>query len=163
MGIIPRSPVLILLPGVAAVLKIKEDGVLAGMEVAEKIFRFKELYHIYPFQKRRGANEYGEKVAEAHVHTILQCERLVLNCMQRMSGIATLTRIQSCIEAIKQNCSIPEKQLPISCQTSTEQTRIHEENHYHTHTSMPSPKYEIILTTSCCYTSKAEDKKAQQV
>lgn len=26
------------------------------------------------------------------VHTILQCERLVLNCMQRMSGIATLTR-----------------------------------------------------------------------
>src|SRR5690606_31352279 len=28
---------------------------------------------------------------EAHVHTILKCERLVLNCMQRMSGIATLT------------------------------------------------------------------------
>ena len=26
------------------------------------------------------------------VHTILQCERLVLNCMQRMSGIATLTQ-----------------------------------------------------------------------
>ena len=29
---------------------------------------------------------------EAQYHTILQCERLVLNCMQRMSGIATLTR-----------------------------------------------------------------------
>ena len=29
--------------------------------------------------------------AEAHIHTILKCERLVLNCMQRMSGIATLT------------------------------------------------------------------------
>jgi nicotinate-nucleotide pyrophosphorylase (carboxylating) len=28
---------------------------------------------------------------EAHIHTILKCERLVLNCMQRMSGIATLT------------------------------------------------------------------------
>src|SRR4030095_16926796 len=28
---------------------------------------------------------------EAHVHTILKCERLLLNCMQRMSGIATLT------------------------------------------------------------------------
>ena len=28
---------------------------------------------------------------ETFVHTILQCERLVLNCMQRMSGIATLT------------------------------------------------------------------------
>lgn len=37
---------------------------------------------------------YGEKAFEVHakVHTILQCERLVLNCMQRMSGIATLTR-----------------------------------------------------------------------
>src|SRR5690606_8292407 len=30
---------------------------------------------------------------EAHVHTILKCERLVLNCMQRMSGIATLTNM----------------------------------------------------------------------
>jgi len=36
----------------------------------------------------------GEKAfeVEAHVHAILQYERLVLNCMQRMSGIATLTR-----------------------------------------------------------------------
>ena len=35
----------------------------------------------------------GEKAFEvkAKVYTILQCERLVLNCMQRMSGIATLT------------------------------------------------------------------------
>ena len=32
---------------------------------------------------------------EANVHTILQCERLVLNCMQRMSGIATLTKTYS--------------------------------------------------------------------
>ena len=38
--------------------------------------------------------KYGETAFEvaAKVHTILQCERLVLNCMQRMSGIATLTR-----------------------------------------------------------------------
>jgi nicotinate-nucleotide pyrophosphorylase (carboxylating) len=37
---------------------------------------------------------YGEKAfeVEARVHTILKAERLVLNCMQRMSGIATLTR-----------------------------------------------------------------------
>jgi nicotinate-nucleotide pyrophosphorylase (carboxylating) len=35
----------------------------------------------------------GEKAFEvkAAIHTILKCERLVLNCMQRMSGIATLT------------------------------------------------------------------------
>jgi nicotinate-nucleotide pyrophosphorylase (carboxylating) len=38
--------------------------------------------------------KFGEVAFEvkAKVHTILQCERLVLNCMQRMSGIATLTR-----------------------------------------------------------------------
>ena len=34
---------------------------------------------------------------EALVHTILQCERIVLNCMQRMSGIATLTRTYTSI------------------------------------------------------------------
>jgi len=78
-----------------AVLKIKEDGVLAGMEVAEKIFRFKEPGIIFtPFKKDGEPMQYGEKAfeVEAHVHTILQCERLVLNCMQHMSGIATLTR-----------------------------------------------------------------------
>ena len=37
---------------------------------------------------------FGEKAfeVEAPVRLILECERLVLNCMQRMSGIATLTR-----------------------------------------------------------------------
>ena len=78
-----------------AVLKIKEDGVLAGMEVAEKIFRLKEPGIIFtPFKKDGDPMQYGEKAfeVEAHVHTILQCERLVLNCMQRMSGIATLTK-----------------------------------------------------------------------
>jgi len=78
-----------------AVLKIKKDGVLAVMEVAEKIFRFKEPGIIFtPFKKDGEPMQYGEKAfeVEAHVHTILQCERLVLNCMQRMSGIATLTR-----------------------------------------------------------------------
>lgn len=78
-----------------AVLKIKQDGVLAGMEVAEKIFRFKEPGIIFTAFKKDGDEmKKGEKAfeVEALVHTILQCERLVLNCMQRMSGIATLTR-----------------------------------------------------------------------
>jgi len=46
------------------------------------------------FKKDGDAMQYGETAFEvkAKVHTILQCERLVLNCMQRMSGIATLTR-----------------------------------------------------------------------
>ncbi|MBK7305897.1 MAG: carboxylating nicotinate-nucleotide diphosphorylase [Chitinophagaceae bacterium] len=78
-----------------AVLKIKEDGILAGMEVAEKIFRFMQPDIVFTaFKKDGDAMKYGETAFEvmARVHTILQCERLVLNCMQRMSGIATLTK-----------------------------------------------------------------------
>ncbi|MGB8195140.1 MAG: carboxylating nicotinate-nucleotide diphosphorylase [Chitinophagaceae bacterium] len=78
-----------------AVLKIKQDGILAGMLAAENIFRYKEPgIQFVSFKKDGDEMKYGEKAFEvtAHVHTILQCERLVLNCMQRMSGIATLTR-----------------------------------------------------------------------
>ena len=78
-----------------AVLKIKQDGVLAGMEVARKIFAYKEPSSVFTAFKKDGEEmKYGEKAfeVEASVHTILQCERLVLNCMQRMSGIATLTK-----------------------------------------------------------------------
>ena len=78
-----------------AVLKIKEDGVLAGMDVAKKIFRSVQPDIGFTSFKNDGdMMKYGETAFEvkAKVHTILQCERLVLNCMQRMSGIATLTR-----------------------------------------------------------------------
>lgn len=78
-----------------AILKIKEDGILAGMDVAEKIFRHMQPDIIFTAFKNDGdMMKYGEIAFEvtAKVHTILQCERLVLNCMQRMSGIATLTR-----------------------------------------------------------------------
>lgn len=78
-----------------AVLKIKEGGVLAGMEVAEKIFRYMQPNVCFTRFKMDGDKmSVGETAfeVEARVHTILQCERLVLNCMQRMSGIATLTR-----------------------------------------------------------------------
>lgn len=78
-----------------ALLKIKEDGILAGMEVAERIFRHMQGDIVFTsFKKDGDAMQYGENAFEvkAKVHTILQCERLVLNCMQRMSGIATLTK-----------------------------------------------------------------------
>ncbi len=78
-----------------AVLKIKQDGILAGMQVAEKIFRMREPDLVFtPVKKDGDPMQYGEKAftVEARVHTILSCERLVLNCMQRMSGIATLTK-----------------------------------------------------------------------
>lgn len=78
-----------------AVLKVKENGVLAGVALAEEIF-----YHLDPKAEFTLYKEDGEKVGvgdiafevTAKVHTILKAERLVLNCMQRMSGIATLTR-----------------------------------------------------------------------
>lgn len=77
-----------------AVLKIKQDGILAGLVIAEKIFNYKEPGCVFTSFKKDGEQmKAGEKAfeVEASIHTILQCERLVLNCMQRMSGIATLT------------------------------------------------------------------------
>ena len=78
-----------------ALLKIKQDGILAGMKVAEKIFSYKDPASVFtPFKNDGDEMKYGDKAfeVEATVHTILQCERLVLNCMQRMCGIATLTK-----------------------------------------------------------------------
>ncbi|HEX7755034.1 MAG TPA: carboxylating nicotinate-nucleotide diphosphorylase [Niabella sp.] len=78
-----------------AVLNIKQEGVLAGVQVAKKILQLKEPdSRITIFMKDGDPMEAGAVAfeVEALEHTILQCERLLLNCMQRMSGIATLTR-----------------------------------------------------------------------
>jgi nicotinate-nucleotide pyrophosphorylase (carboxylating) len=78
-----------------ALLKIKQNGILAGVEVAQRIFRHREPAPVFHLHKQDGeAMQAGETAfeVEASVHSILICERLVLNCMQRMSGIATLTR-----------------------------------------------------------------------
>ncbi|HEY0730872.1 MAG TPA: nicotinate-nucleotide diphosphorylase (carboxylating), partial [Chitinophagaceae bacterium] len=78
-----------------AVLKIKQDGVLAGVDVAEKIFQYKSPGAIFKREKMDGDHMTTGETAfevETDVHTILACERLVLNIMQRMSGIATLTK-----------------------------------------------------------------------
>ena len=80
-------------PGKAE-LKIKQDGILAGVEVARRIFEQVEPTSVFtPFKKDGDTMKIGEKAFEvtASIYTILTCERLVLNCMQRMSGIATLT------------------------------------------------------------------------
>jgi len=78
-----------------AVLKIKQDGVLAGLDVAHEVFFYKEpSSNFVAFKKDGDEMKNGEVAFEiaASVHTILKCERLVLNCLQRMSGIATLTK-----------------------------------------------------------------------
>ncbi|MEJ7739408.1 MAG: carboxylating nicotinate-nucleotide diphosphorylase [Chitinophagaceae bacterium] len=78
-----------------AVLHIKQDGILAGVDVAAQVFQLMEAgVRFTPYKDDGEPMRTGEKAfeIEASVHTILQGERLVLNCMQRMSGIATLTR-----------------------------------------------------------------------
>ena len=77
------------------ILKIKEDGILAGVEVAKKIFTYVQPNILFTAYKKDGDQMKVGEIAfdvEANVHSILQAERLVLNTMQRMSGIATLTK-----------------------------------------------------------------------
>lgn len=76
-------------------LLIKEKGILAGVEVAEKI-----LHKVDPELKINVMIEDGAEVnpgdvaftAEGAVRSLLVAERTMLNVMQRMSGIATMTR-----------------------------------------------------------------------
>ncbi|RAJ03908.1 nicotinate-nucleotide pyrophosphorylase [carboxylating] [Chitinophaga skermanii] len=78
-----------------AVLKIKEAGILAGMEVAKAIFLHLDPHTVFtPYKKDGDAMQVGDLAFEvkASVHALLMGERLVLNCMQRMSGIATLAK-----------------------------------------------------------------------
>ena len=80
--------------GGKAVLKIKQDGILAGVEIAAAIFRYREPDCKIEIHIPDGSLVKPGDIAfeiEAGIHTILQCERVVLNTMQRMSGIATLT------------------------------------------------------------------------
>jgi nicotinate-nucleotide pyrophosphorylase (carboxylating) len=78
-----------------AILKIKEEGIIAGIDVAGKIFKQLDPNCSFSAIKKDGETMHVGEIAfeiESSVHTILKAERLVLNCMQRMSGIATLTK-----------------------------------------------------------------------
>ena len=75
-------------------LLIKEDGILAGVEVAIGVFNKLDSDLRVEVLKNDGAHVKRGDVAftvEGKVQSILQAERLVLNIMQRMSGIATVT------------------------------------------------------------------------
>lgn len=77
-----------------AILKIKEAGIIAGIDLAQAIFHHLQADAQIVLHKNDGdVMAVGETAFEvqAKIHTILQAERLVLNSMQRMSGIATLT------------------------------------------------------------------------
>ena len=76
-------------------LIIKEDGILAGVDVAEKV-----LHKVDPAIKMNIMIEDGARMkkgdvaftAEGSVRSLLIAERTMLNIMQRMSGVATMTR-----------------------------------------------------------------------
>lgn len=77
-----------------AQLHVKDEGILAGVQLAEMIFRYLD-----PRIEFRSILKDGEAVHRGQIafelsgnaRAILTGERLALNCMQRMSGIATLT------------------------------------------------------------------------
>lgn len=76
-------------------LIIKENGVLAGVEIARQIFHtFDKDLKVDVFIQDGTEVKYGDIAftVEGKVQSLLQTERLVLNVMQRMSGIATTTR-----------------------------------------------------------------------
>ena len=78
-----------------AKLLIKDYGILAGVELAVIIFHMIDPELKVNIFLQDGAEVKPKDVAfevEGSAHSILKAERLVLNCMQRMSGIATKTR-----------------------------------------------------------------------
>ncbi|MBK1896153.1 carboxylating nicotinate-nucleotide diphosphorylase [Chryseobacterium paridis] len=111
-----------------AVLKIKEDGILAGMQVAQEIFHYLEEGAKFTLYKKDGDVVNNGETAftvEASVHTILKAERLVLNCMQRMSGIATLTnRYVDKIKGTKTKILDTRKTTPLFREFEKEAVRI---------------------------------------
>ena len=86
----------------SAQLIVKENGILAGVELAERIFkRFDEKLEIEVLIKDGSEVNSGDIafIVKGTSRSILSTERLVLNFMQRMSGIATQTnRIVKLIE-----------------------------------------------------------------
>ena len=75
-------------------LLIKEDGILAGVEVAKRVFaRFDPTMQVEVLIGDGAHVKKGDiaMVVTGKVRSLLQTERLMLNIMQRMSGIATMT------------------------------------------------------------------------
>lgn len=75
-------------------LLIKEDGILAGVEIAKEVFhRFDPTMQVEVFLGDGAKVKKGDvaMIVTGKVRSLLQTERLMLNIMQRMSGIATMT------------------------------------------------------------------------
>ncbi len=88
-----------------AQLLIKDDGIIAGLHMAKIIFGYVDSTIDVRFHKRDGDHVSKDQigfVVDGNARGILKAERLVLNCLQRMSGIATYThQINSLIKGSK--------------------------------------------------------------
>ena len=76
-------------------LVAKENGIIAGIEISKVLFKILDNEPEVKYFKKDGDVVYkGEKIfkLKGNLHTILAVERLLLNIMQRMSGIASLTK-----------------------------------------------------------------------
>ncbi len=86
-------------------LLVKEEGILAGVEIALKVFHKFDPELKVTVMIQDGAHVKPGDIAfvvEGRVRSLLQTERLMLNIMQRMSGIATMTaRYQKQLEGLK--------------------------------------------------------------
>lgn len=97
-------------------LLIKEDGILAGIEVAKKVFsRFDDTMKVEVLIGDGKPVKKGDvaMIVTGKVRSLLQTERLMLNIMQRMSGIATMTnRYVKKLEGTKTNVLDTRKTTP---------------------------------------------------
>ncbi|MBP6335756.1 MAG: carboxylating nicotinate-nucleotide diphosphorylase [Bacteroidia bacterium] len=78
-----------------AIVKVKETGIIAGILVAEHVLQLVDQEIIAKAMARDGDVVTTGQIAmelEGNTRALLRAERILLNCMQRMSGIASLTR-----------------------------------------------------------------------
>ncbi|HMJ69514.1 MAG TPA: carboxylating nicotinate-nucleotide diphosphorylase [Cyclobacteriaceae bacterium] len=97
-------------------LLVKDNGILAGVDLAEMIFRFYDPdLTMTPLLKDGAEIKKGDVAftVTGPSRSILSCERLALNCMQRMSGIATYTnRLSQLIAGTKARLMDTRKTTP---------------------------------------------------
>ena len=100
-----------------AKLLVKEDGILAGVELAKVIFNyFDSTAELEIFMNDGDQMKVGDIAfhVEGNAQAILQAERLVLNCMQRMSAIATKTyEVSKTLEGLKTKVLDTRKTTPL--------------------------------------------------
>ena len=100
-----------------AKLLVKQKGILAGVELAEKIFNYFDPTSSLDILMKDGEEMKVGDIAfyvSANTHAILKAERLVLNCMQRMSAVATRTnQVASKIADLKTKVLDTRKTTPL--------------------------------------------------